>query len=94
MCDFLSKVNVPNAYSSNIARCASTNNGKVVDMKSHDCHIFMQELLIPEFQGISPNRVFEPLVELSIFFKQLFSKVLTACGSLRKARKRYCHCSL
>ncbi|XP_057251050.1 uncharacterized protein LOC130589355 [Beta vulgaris subsp. vulgaris] len=45
-------------------------------MKSHDCHVFMQDLLIPAFQGILPKEVLEPLAELSLFFKQLCSKTL------------------
>ncbi|XP_056686230.1 uncharacterized protein [Spinacia oleracea] len=74
--EFLSKVKVPDGYSSNIARCASMEDGKISNMKSHDCHVFLQDLLKPAFQGILPKEVLEPLVELSLFFKQLCSKTL------------------
>lgn len=74
--EFLAKVKLPDGYSSNIARCASLDDGKISNMKSHDCHVFMQDLLTPTFQGILPKAVLEPLVELSLFFKQLCSKTL------------------
>ncbi|WVZ16156.1 hypothetical protein V8G54_009138 [Vigna mungo] len=32
-------------YSSNLSRCVDVNRGKVIGMKSHDCHVFMECLL-------------------------------------------------
>ncbi|KAK2429738.1 hypothetical protein QL285_028152 [Trifolium repens] len=32
-------------YSSNLARCAIVDNGRMRGMKSHDCHVFLQSLL-------------------------------------------------
>ena len=46
-------------------------------MKSHDCHVFMQNLVLPAFRGIVDDKVIEPLVEVSRYFKQLCSKTLT-----------------
>uniref|UniRef100_A0A803MSK4 Uncharacterized protein n=1 Tax=Chenopodium quinoa TaxID=63459 RepID=A0A803MSK4_CHEQI len=37
--EWLSKVKVPDGDSSNIARCASLEDGKISNMKSHDCHL-------------------------------------------------------
>ena len=72
----LSKLVVPDSYSSNITRCVTLDDGKIQGMKSHDCHIFMQDLLIPTFRGILDDKVLEPLAELSLFFKQLCCKTL------------------
>jgi len=67
----LSKLVVPDSYSSNITRCVTLDDGKIQGMKSHDCHIFMQDLLISTFRGMFDDKVLETLTELSLFFKQL-----------------------
>ncbi|XP_056698659.1 uncharacterized protein [Spinacia oleracea] len=72
----LSKLAFPDAYSSNISRCASLQDGKVMGMKTHYHHVFMQDLLMPAFKGVLDENVLEPLQELSLFFKQLCSKTL------------------
>ena len=38
-------------------------------LKSHDCHIFMQDLLAPTFQGRLNKDASKTLVELSLCFK-------------------------
>ncbi|XP_021767736.1 uncharacterized protein LOC110732126 [Chenopodium quinoa] len=73
---FLSKLAFPDGYSSNISRCASLQDGKIIGMKTHDFHVFMQDLLTPTFQGVLDEKVLEPLRELSLFFKQLCAKTL------------------
>ncbi|XP_057247031.1 uncharacterized protein LOC130589636 [Beta vulgaris subsp. vulgaris] len=45
-------------------------------LKTHDFHVFMQDLLTPAFQGVLDENVLMPLQELSLFFKQLCSKTL------------------
>jgi Domain of unknown function (DUF4218) len=45
-------------------------------MKSHDCHVFMQGLLPIAFRELLPKEVWEPITELSIFFKELTSTSL------------------
>ena len=52
-------------------------DGSILGMKSHDCHIFMQDLLLPAFRGVLDEKVLEPLVDLSNYFKQLCSKTLS-----------------
>jgi len=42
-------LSVPDGYSSNISRCVTIEDGRILGMKSHDCHIFMQNLLLPAF---------------------------------------------
>uniref|UniRef100_A0A803MX89 DUF4218 domain-containing protein n=1 Tax=Chenopodium quinoa TaxID=63459 RepID=A0A803MX89_CHEQI len=72
----LSKLAVPDGYSSNITRCVNLHDGKMLGMKSHDCHVLMQDLLVPAFRGVLDEKVLEPLSELSVYFKQLCSKTL------------------
>ncbi|XP_021716888.1 uncharacterized protein LOC110684761 [Chenopodium quinoa] len=73
---FLSKLAFPDAYASNISRCTSLQDGKIMGMKTHDYHVFMQDLLTPAFKGVIDEKVLEPFRELSLFFKQLCSKTL------------------
>ncbi|XP_050228976.1 uncharacterized protein LOC126678134 [Mercurialis annua] len=46
-------------------------------MKSHDCHVFMQRLLPIALRELLPKNVWEPLTELSIFFRELTSTSLS-----------------
>ena len=52
------------------------DDGRLSVMKSHDCHVFMQDLLLPAFQGVLDEKVLKPLVELSNYFKKLCSRTL------------------
>ena len=45
---------MPDGYSSNLARCVDVDKGKMLGMKSHDCHIFM-ECLLPCLLYTSPS---------------------------------------
>ena len=48
---------------------------KLQNMKSHDYHVFMEVLLLIAFSAL-PDDVFEPLVALGEFFKNLCANVL------------------
>jgi len=52
------------------------------EMKSHDCHVFMEYLLPIAFNTLSPY-VLNPLIEISHFFKDLCSKTLMKDGLSR-----------
>ena len=43
----LSSLRILDGYSSNISRCVTLDDGRLLGMKGHDCHIFMQDLLLP-----------------------------------------------
>jgi len=36
---------MPNGYASNLHRCVNIKQGRMIGMKSHDCHVFMEHLL-------------------------------------------------
>jgi len=61
---------MPDGYSSNLARGADVNRGRVVGMKIHDCHVFMECLLPIAFNSL-PTPVLNPIIEISHFFKVL-----------------------
>lgn len=76
-CEFLQDLKVPDGYSSNISRCVNVKEGKISGMKCHDCHVFLHRYLPLSIRGVMCKQVCEPLIELSTFFRELCSKVLS-----------------
>ena len=77
VCRFLADLKVPDEYSSNIGRCVNVSERKLTrSLKSHDFHIFMQDLLARAFRGKLDKDVYEAFVKLSLFFEHLCSKSL------------------
>jgi len=75
VCRWIKELKMPYGYSSNLARCADVENGRIYGMKSHDCHVFMESLLPIAFSAL-PIHVLNPLTEISHFFKDLCSATL------------------
>ena len=76
LCQCLKEVKVLDNYSSNIARCVQVKQCKISGLKSHDCHVLMQQLLPIAIHELLPKDVCSVLIQLSAFFRQLCSKVL------------------
>ncbi|XP_050891314.1 uncharacterized protein LOC127096820 [Lathyrus oleraceus] len=73
----LKNIRVPDGYSSNISRCIDLVNLKVNGMmKSHDCHILMEQLLPLAIRTTLPHEISAVLIELCSFFRQLCGKAL------------------
>ncbi|XP_042950023.1 uncharacterized protein LOC122282129 [Carya illinoinensis] len=75
-CARLSEVKFPDGFASNIARCVNVSEGKIMGMKSHDCHILMQYLLPVVIGGYLRPDVRRCLIELCSFFKELCGRTL------------------
>ncbi|XP_048444073.1 uncharacterized protein LOC125479085 [Pyrus x bretschneideri] len=73
-CKVLSTIRVPDGYSSNLSRCVHVNERKIHGLKSHDCHVLMQQLLPLAIRPVLPKAVTMVLLELSAIFRQLCSK--------------------
>ncbi|XP_055961459.1 uncharacterized protein LOC130015401 [Mercurialis annua] len=69
--EWIQKLMFPDGYVSNLSRCVDLNSLKMMGMKIHDCHVFMQRLLPIALRELLPPEVWEPLTELSIFFREL-----------------------
>ncbi|XP_019417184.1 PREDICTED: uncharacterized protein LOC109328254 [Lupinus angustifolius] len=67
----LKSVTVPDGYASNISRCVDEEKQKIYGLKSHDCHIIMEQLLPLAIRNLLPNHVTAILVEFSSFFRVL-----------------------
>ena len=74
-------------YSSNISCCVKLKERKISGMKSHDNHILMQQLFLITIHGSLPPKVSRHLIDLSCFFKEIYSKVLNL-EELRAFEKR------
>ena len=68
-CELFSNLKTPDGYCSNISRCVKDNGQKISCMKSHDHHVFLEQLLPIAVRGLLPKQVCEPLIELSSFFR-------------------------
>ena len=49
---------------------------KLVGLKSHDCHVLMQQLLAIAIQDILPKKVRHAITRLCFFFNAICSKVI------------------
>ena len=67
---WIKELRMLDGYSSNLARCANVDKGTMHEMKSHDCHVFVECLLLIAFSSLLPH-VLNPLIEISHFFKDL-----------------------
>ena len=75
-CHCLKNVKVPQGYSSNIKSLVSVNDLKLVGLKSHDCHVLMQQLLPVAVRGILPEKVRVAISRLCFFFNAICRKVI------------------
>ncbi|XP_045833662.1 uncharacterized protein LOC123924740 [Trifolium pratense] len=87
VCEWVLQLKFPDGYASNIRKCVDLRTGKLLGMKSHDCHIFMERLLLVAFSSL-PEKIWNPLVELSHFFRELCSTTLKA-DHLEQMEKKY-----
>ncbi|XP_058202924.1 uncharacterized protein LOC131317385 [Rhododendron vialii] len=46
LCNFLKSIKYPDGYAANISKCVNTRGGKLSGLKSHDCHVLLQRLLL------------------------------------------------
>jgi hypothetical protein len=67
----------PDAYATNIRRGVDLLKKKILGLKSHDYHIFMERLLPVAFRGFLPDNIWHCLAELSFFYRQLCAKELS-----------------
>ena len=64
----------PDGYCSNISKGVNLSTGKVIGLKSHDYHIWIQRLMPVMLRGYIPEKVWRVFAELSHFFRTLCAK--------------------
>jgi len=67
---------VPQGYSSNIKSLVFVNVLKLVGLKSHDCHVLMQQLLPVAIRGTLPEKVHVAITRLCFIFNAICAKVI------------------
>jgi len=78
----LKNVKSPDECSSNISRCVHLKQRKITGLKSYDCHVLLQQLLLVALRGSLPDRVTSVIIDLCNFFKQICSKILNVVLTL------------
>jgi len=53
---------------------------KLMGLKSHDCHVLMQDLLLVAIRGILPKNVRQVITRLCLFFNAICRKVIDPTG--------------
>ncbi|KAG8382892.1 hypothetical protein BUALT_Bualt05G0126500 [Buddleja alternifolia] len=74
---WIKDLRLPDGYVSNLGRCVNLDDYSMHGMKSHDCHVFMERLIPLTFRDLLPEPVWNALTELSQFFRDLCSTVLS-----------------
>ncbi|XP_023639601.1 uncharacterized protein LOC111830945 [Capsella rubella] len=74
-----SEVKFPDGYVSKFSRCVEQGQ-KFSGMKSHDCHVFMQQLLPFVFLELLPTHVHEAIAGIGAFFRDLCTRTLSWDG--------------
>ena len=73
---FLKSVKFPDGYAVNISRNVNINDGKILGLKSHDCHVLLQRLLLVGIRPYLNKDVCNALMEISGFFQKLCAKTM------------------
>lgn len=77
VCELMASTRAPDGWSSNITRCVHVKERKLFGLKSHDCHVLMQQLLPLAIRNTLSDNVIRVLLELSAYFRHLCSKTGT-----------------
>ncbi|XP_074341881.1 uncharacterized protein LOC141679277 [Apium graveolens] len=72
----LSSMKFPYEHSSNIRNCVSMADLKIFGMKSHDCHVLLQQLLPVAIRSVLPKNVRFSIIRLCFFFNTLCNKIV------------------
>jgi hypothetical protein len=75
-CTVIKYATFPDGYASNFFPKVNLEEKRLVGMKSHDCHIIMQDLMPLALYRSLPRSVSAPLIQLCKYFKVLYSKVI------------------
>ncbi|XP_074342216.1 uncharacterized protein LOC141679681 [Apium graveolens] len=72
----LMSMKLPYGHASNIKNCVSMPDLNIYGLKSHDCHILLQQLLLVAIHSVLPKHVRVTIIILCFFFNALCNKVV------------------
>jgi len=91
MFDCLNSIKVPSGYSSNIQGIINVKEKKIQNLKSHDCHVLMTQLLPVILRGVLPENVRLAVVKLCAFMNEISQKAINP-NNLIKLQKDIVEC--
>lgn len=74
--EVLFSIKVPTGFSSNIKGIVNMKDKKFQNLKSHDCHVLMTQLLPVALRGILPENVRVAIVKVCAFLNAISQKVI------------------
>ncbi|KAL0324666.1 UNVERIFIED_CONTAM: hypothetical protein Scaly_2433700 [Sesamum calycinum] len=87
VCKWIYGLKFPDGYASNLACCADMMELRMHGMKSHDCYVFMQNLIPIAFREILSQHVWSALTEVSLLFQIICSTTMDV-HKLRELEKK------
>jgi hypothetical protein len=87
---WIKRLKFPDGYAAGVKRCVNVTAGKIHGLKSHDYHIIMERLLSVMLHGYLDDDIWEALVELSYFYRQLYAKEIKKIWWRSWRRKYLC----
>ena len=91
MFDCLNSMKVPTGYSGNIQRIINFKEKKFINLKAHDCHVLMTQLLPVALRGILLENVRLAIVKVCAFLNQISQKAISP-GDLMKMQDDVVQC--
>ena len=76
MFECLNSIKVPSGFSSNVKGIINAAEKKFLNLKSHDCHVLMTQLLPIALRGILPSNVRLAIVKLCAFLNAISQKAI------------------
>jgi hypothetical protein len=67
---------LPDRHTLNISRLVNLEDCRLYEMKSHDCHMFMQTLIPLTYQNLLLKGIWDALIKISHFFRDICSNKL------------------
>ena len=71
---WIARLMFPDGYAANLKRGVKLDTLRIIGLKSHDYHIWLERLLPVMVRGFIPEADWKVLAELSYFFRVLYTK--------------------
>jgi len=91
MFDCLNSIKVTSGYSSNIQGIINVKEKKIQNLKSHDCHVLMTQLLPVILRGVLPENLRLAVVKLCAFMNEISQNAINP-KNLIKLQKDIVEC--
>jgi hypothetical protein len=74
---WMKKIKFPDGYAVGLKRAVNLKMEKLTGLKSHDFHILMERIIPLMFRGYMPDTMWQAIVELSYFYRQICAKEIS-----------------